>query len=38
QMHVFSAEQLRNATNLVCATGGGIVPEEDMNKYLAKGR
>ncbi|HGW7997340.1 hypothetical protein VXN81_24045, partial [Escherichia coli] len=34
----FSAEQLRNATHLVWATGGGMVPEEEMNQYLAKGR
>lgn len=37
-MHGFSAEQLRNATHLVWATGGGMVPEEEMNQYLAKGR
>lgn len=38
QMHGFSAEQLRNTTHLVWATGGGMVPEEEMNQYLAKGR
>ncbi|MCZ5035727.1 pyridoxal-phosphate dependent enzyme [Escherichia coli] len=38
QMHGFSAEQLRNVTHLVWATGGGMVPEEEMNQYLAKGR
>ncbi len=38
QMHGFSAERLRNATHLVWATGGGMVPEEEMNQYLAKGR
>ena len=38
QLHGFSAEQLRNATHLVWATGGGMVPEEEMNQYLAKGR
>ncbi|GAB0406796.1 D-serine dehydratase [Escherichia coli] len=37
QMHGFSAEQLRNATHLVWATGGGMVPEEEMEQYLAKG-
>ncbi len=36
QMHGFSAEQLRNTTHLVWATGGGMVPEEEMNQYLAK--
>ncbi len=37
QMHGFSAEQLHNATHLVWATGGGMVPEEEMEQYLAKG-
>jgi len=38
KMHHFSAEQLDNATHLVWATGGGMVPEEEMAQYLAKGR
>lgn len=38
QMQGFSTEQLRNATHLVWATGGGMVPEEEMKQYLAKGR
>ncbi|MCG1032897.1 D-serine ammonia-lyase [Bacillus amyloliquefaciens] len=29
---------LDNATHLVWATGGGMVPDEEMTKYLAKGR
>lgn len=32
----FSEEKLRNATHLVWATGGGMVPEEEMAAYLAK--
>ena len=38
QMHGFSADQLNNATHLVWATGGGMVPEAEMAQYLAKGR
>lgn len=38
QMQGFSAEQLRHATHLVWATGGGMVPEAEMAQYLAKGR
>ncbi|HAD6878790.1 TPA_asm: D-serine ammonia-lyase, partial [Salmonella enterica subsp. enterica serovar Typhimurium str. SL1344] len=34
----FSQTQLGNATHLVWATGGGMVPEDEMEQYLAKGR
>ena len=38
QMQNISAEQLNNATHLVWATGGGMVPEAEMAQYLEKGR
>lgn len=36
--HRISAEAMANATHLVWATGGGMVPEKEMQAYLAKGR
>ncbi len=38
QRHAFNQHQLDNAIHLVWATGGGMVPEDEMQQYLAKGQ
>jgi D-serine dehydratase len=38
QMHGLTSEQMANATHVVWATGGGMVPEAEMTQYLAKGQ
>ena len=38
QMHGLTSQQMANATHVVWATGGGMVPEAEMAQYLAKGQ
>lgn len=37
-LRIEAARRNENATHLVWATGGGMVPEAEMAAYLAKGR
>ncbi|WP_202742758.1 D-serine ammonia-lyase [Acinetobacter calcoaceticus] len=34
-LHQLSAEQLKQATHVIWATGGGMVPPDEMQKYLS---
>ncbi|MDN6774483.1 MAG: D-serine dehydratase, partial [Enterobacterales bacterium] len=35
QSHGLDAQKMQNATHLVWATGGGMVPADEMAKYLS---
>ncbi|MFJ5455730.1 D-serine ammonia-lyase [Pectobacterium sp. CHL-2024] len=36
--HRITPEQMQHSTHLVWATGGGMVPADEMQRYLSKGR
>lgn len=38
QRFSLDSQKLKNATHLVWATGGGMVPADEMQKYLAQGK
>ena len=38
QAESLAPERMANATHLVWATGGGMVPEDEMQKYLSQAK
>lgn len=38
ELHHLTKQQLSNANHIVWGTGGGMVPDEEMEKYLAKSK